>query len=166
MWQRTLASQASSAEIERTTAEIGVTGNDGVAYGLRATGSVIRFDGFLKLYEEGTDDVIGEDGALPILAQGDQLKGRKIEAKQHFTEPPPRYSEASLIKKMEELGIGRPSTYASTLNILRDREYVRLDKKRLHPRGQGAPRHRVPRELLPPATSNTISPPTSRRSST
>ena len=137
VWQRTLASQASSAEIERTTAEIGVTGKDGVAYGLRATGSVIRFDGFLKLYEEGTDDVIGEDGALPILAQGDQLKSRKIEAKQHFTEPPPRYSEASLIKKMEELGIGRPSTYASTLNILRDREYVRLDKKRLHPEDKG-----------------------------
>ena len=81
--------------------------------------------------------MIGEDGALPILAQGDQLKGRKIEAKQHFTEPPPRYSEASLIKKMEELGIGRPSTYASTLNILRDREYVRLDKKRLHPEDKG-----------------------------
>ncbi len=77
VWQRTLASQASSAEIERTTAEIGVTGNDGVPYGLRATGSVIRFDGFLKLYEEGTDDVIGEDGALPILAQGDRLAARR-----------------------------------------------------------------------------------------
>src|SRR6476646_1396689 len=130
VWQRTLASQASSAEIERTTAEIEVTGKDGVPYGLRATGSVIRFDGFLKLYEEGTDDVIGEDGSLPVLAEGDKLERRKIEAKQHFTEPPPRYTEASLIKKMEELGIGRPSTYASTLNILRDREYVRLDKKR------------------------------------
>jgi DNA topoisomerase-1 len=137
VWQRTLGSQASSAEIERTTAEIEVAGSDGESYGLRATGSVIRFDGFLKLYEEGTDDVIGEDGALPILAQGDQLEGRSIEAKQHFTEPPPRYSEASLIKKMEELGIGRPSTYASTLNILRDREYVRLDKKRLVPEDKG-----------------------------
>jgi DNA topoisomerase-1 len=138
VWQRTLASQAASAEIERTTAEIEVTGKDGVAYGLRATGSVVRFDGFLKLYEEGTDDVIGEDGSrLPVLAKSDALDGRKIEAKQHFTEPPPRYTEATLIKKMEELGIGRPSTYASTLNILRDREYVRLDKKRLHPEDKG-----------------------------
>jgi DNA topoisomerase I len=138
VWQRTLASQASSAEIERTTAEISVSGSDGQSYGLRATGQVIRFDGFLKLYEEGADDIIGEDGSkLPVLAQGDALTGRSIEAKQHFTEPPPRYTEASLIKKMEELGIGRPSTYASTLNILRDREYVRLDKKRLHPEDKG-----------------------------
>ena len=137
VWQRTLASQVSSAEIERTTAEIDVTGKDGVPYRLRATGSVIRFDGFLKLYEEGTDDVIGEDGSLPVLTKGDKLEGRKIEAKQHFTEPLPRYTEASLIKKMEELGIGRPSTYSSTLNILRDREYVRLDKKRLVPEDKG-----------------------------
>ncbi len=137
VWQRTLASQASSAEIERTTVDIDASGSDGEAYGLRATGSVIRFDGFLKLYEEGADDVIGEDGALPILTKGDPLKANKIEAKQHFTEPPPRYTEASLIKKMEELGIGRPSTYASTLNVLRDREYVRLDKKRLYPEDKG-----------------------------
>jgi DNA topoisomerase-1 len=137
IWQRTLASQASSAEIERTTAEIDVTGNDGKPYGVRATGSVIRFDGFLKIYEEGIDEAVGEDGALPALAKGDALERRKIEAKQHFTEPPPRYSEATLIKKMEELGIGRPSTYASTLNVLRDREYVRLDKKRLYPEDKG-----------------------------
>jgi len=138
VWQRTLASQAASAEIERTTAEIEVNGKDGVAYGLRATGSVVRFDGFLKLYEEGTDDAEGEDGGrLPALTKGDALDARNIEARQHFTEPPPRYSEATLIKKMEELGIGRPSTYASTLNILRDREYVRLDKKRLVPEDKG-----------------------------
>jgi DNA topoisomerase-1 len=137
IWQRTLASQASSAEIERTTAEIDVAGQDGKHYGVRATGSVIRFDGFLKIYEEGIDDAVGEDGALPALAKGDGLNLRKIEAKQHFTEPPPRYSEATLIKKMEELGIGRPSTYASTLNVLRDREYVRLDKKRLYPEDKG-----------------------------
>jgi DNA topoisomerase I len=137
IWQRTLASQASSAEIERTTAEIDVTGNDGKPYGVRATGSVIRFDGFLKIYEEGIDEAVGEDGALPALAKDDALDPRKIEAKQHFTEPPPRYSEATLIKKMEELGIGRPSTYASTLNVLRDREYVRLDKKRLYPEDKG-----------------------------
>jgi DNA topoisomerase-1 len=137
IWQRTLASQASSAEIERTTTDIDVTGTDGKSYGVRATGSVVRFDGFLKIYEEGMDDAVGEDGALPALAKGDVLDPRKIEAKQHFTEPPPRYSEATLIKKMEELGIGRPSTYASTLNVLRDREYVRIDKKRLHPEDKG-----------------------------
>jgi DNA topoisomerase-1 len=121
IWQRTLASQASSADIERTSIDIDVKGNDGKTYGLRATGQVVRFDGFLKLYEEGVDDIEGEDGRLPILSQGAKLDGRSIEAKQHFTEPPPRYSEATLIKKMEELGIGRPSTYASTLNVLRDR---------------------------------------------
>jgi DNA topoisomerase-1 len=137
IWQRTLASQASSAEIERTTADIDVAGKDGKPYAVRATGSVIRFDGFLKIYEEGIDDAVGEDGALPPLAKGDKLELRKIEAKQHFTEPPPRYSEATLIKKMEELGIGRPSTYATTLNVLRDREYVRLEKKRLHPEDKG-----------------------------
>ncbi len=137
IWQRTLASQAASAEIERTTADIDVTRTDGKPYGVRATGSVIRFDGFLKIYEEGIDDAVGEDGALPALAKDDKLDPRKIEAKQHFTEPPPRYSEATLIKKMEELGIGRPSTYASTLNVLRDREYVRLDKKRLYPEDKG-----------------------------
>ncbi|MGH6802620.1 MAG: type I DNA topoisomerase, partial [Methyloceanibacter sp.] len=137
IWQRTLASQASSAEIERTTADIDVTGKDGKPYGVRATGSVIRFDGFLKIYEEGMDDAVGDDGALPALAKGDALDPRKIEAKQHFTEPPPRYSEATLIKKMEELGIGRPSTYATTLNVLRDREYVRIDKKRLYPEDKG-----------------------------
>jgi DNA topoisomerase-1 len=137
IWQRTLASQASSAEIDRTTADIDVAGKDGKPYAVRATGSVIRFDGFLKIYEEGIDDAVGEDGALPPLAKGDKLDLRKIEAKQHFTEPPPRYSEATLIKKMEELGIGRPSTYATTLNVLRDREYVRLEKKRLHPEDKG-----------------------------
>jgi DNA topoisomerase-1 len=137
IWQRTLASQASSAEIERTIADIDVAGSDGKQYGVRASGSVIRFDGFLKIYEEGVDDAIGDDGALPPLTKGDALDLRKIEAKQHFTEPPPRYSEATLIKKMEELGIGRPSTYATTLNVLRDREYVRLDKKRLYPEDKG-----------------------------
>jgi len=137
IWQRTLASQASSAEIERTTADIDVTGTDGKSYGVRATGSVVRFDGFLKIYEEGVDDAVGEDGALPALTQGEAVTPRNIEAKQHFTEPPPRYSEATLIKKMEELGIGRPSTYASTLNVLRERGYVRVDKKRLYPEDKG-----------------------------
>jgi DNA topoisomerase I len=139
IWQRTLASQAASAEIERTTADIDATGKDGVAYGLRATGSVVRFDGYLKLYAEESDGAAqGEDGArLPVLAKGDGLDARNIEAKQHFTEPLPRYSEATLIKRMEELGIGRPSTYATTLNVLRDREYVRIDKRRLVPEDKG-----------------------------
>jgi DNA topoisomerase-1 len=114
-----------------------VAGKDGNPYGVRATGSVIRFDGFLKIYEEGVDDAVGEDGALPALNEGDALNANAIQAKQHFTEPPPRYSEATLIKKMEELGIGRPSTYASTLNVLREREYVRVDKKRLFPEDKG-----------------------------
>jgi len=137
IWQRSLASQAASAEIERTTVDIEVAGKDGKPYGVRATGSVIRFDGFLKIYEEGVDDAVGEDGALPALNEGETLERNAIHAKQHFTEPPPRYSEATLIKKMEDLGIGRPSTYASTLNVLREREYVRIDKKRLHPEDKG-----------------------------
>ncbi len=137
IWQRTLASQASSAEIERTSVDIDVAGTDGKPYGVRATGSVIRFDGFLKIYEEGVDDAVGEDGALPAMNEGQAVDPRGIEAKQHFTEPPPRYSEATLIKKLEELGIGRPSTYASTLNVLRERDYVRIDKKRLYPEDKG-----------------------------
>jgi DNA topoisomerase-1 len=137
IWQRTLASQASSAEIERTSVDIDVAGTDGKPYGVRATGSVIRFEGFLKIYEEGVDDAVGDDGALPVMSEGQALDPRGIEAKQHFTEPPPRYSEATLIKKLEELGIGRPSTYASTLNVLRERDYVRIEKKRLYPEDKG-----------------------------
>ncbi len=96
------------------------------------------FDGFLKLYEEGVDDKEGEDDArLPKLTEGEKLARHAIEAAQHFTEPPPRYTEASLVKRMEELGIGRPSTYASTLNVLREREYVRFEKKRLIPEDKG-----------------------------
>ena len=138
IWKRTLASQMASAELEQTTAEIEVPGRDGKVYGLRATGSVMQFEGFLKLYQEGRDDDEDEESRrLPPLGQGDRLQQREIDAKQHFTEPPPRFSEASLVKRMEELGIGRPSTYASTLAVLRDREYVRLDKKRLVPEDKG-----------------------------
>ncbi len=139
IWRRAVASQMSSAELERTVAEIEVRGSDGVTYGLRANGSVIKFDGFLKLYEEGHDDNGGHEGdrRLPALANGDLPDARSVEAKQHFTEPPPRFTEATLIKRMEELGIGRPSTYTSTLTVLRDREYVRLDKKRLIPEDKG-----------------------------
>jgi DNA topoisomerase-1 len=138
IWQRAVASQMASAELERTTVEIEAAGAAGGPFGLRATGSVVLFDGYLKLYEEGVDDKDDEEEArLPKLAAKDRLDRRAIEAGQHFTEPPPRYTEATLIKKMEELGIGRPSTYAATLNVLRERGYVRLDKKRLVPEDKG-----------------------------
>ncbi|HWV83331.1 MAG TPA: type I DNA topoisomerase [Hyphomicrobiaceae bacterium] len=137
IWKRAVASQMASAELEQTTAEIEVKGRDGKVYGLRATGSVVLFDGFLKLYEEGRDEEDEESRRLPALAQGDHLKDRGIDAKQHFTEPPPRYTEATLVKKMEELGIGRPSTYASTLAVLEDRGYVKIDRKRLIPEDKG-----------------------------
>jgi DNA topoisomerase-1 len=138
IWKRTIASQMESAELERTTAEIGASGLDGKHYSFRATGSVVKFDGFLKVYAEGLDDEEDEDSRrLPPMGRGDSIGVRKLEGVQHFTEPPPRYSEASLIKKLEELGIGRPSTYVSILETLRQRGYVRLDKKRLIPEDKG-----------------------------
>lgn len=138
IWKRTIASQMESAELERTTADIGADGHDGKRYAFRATGSVVKFDGFLKVYSESLDDGEDEDSRrLPAMARGDSIGVRKIEGVQHFTEPPPRYSEASLIKKLEELGIGRPSTYVSILETLRTRGYVRLDKKRLIPEDKG-----------------------------
>jgi DNA topoisomerase I len=150
IWKRTVASQMASAELEQTTADIEVKGRDGKLYTLRATGSVVQFEGFLRVYEEGRDDRVrlvekgkedhGEDDdsrRLPALAEGDRVTDRKIEAEQHFTQPPPRYSEATLVKRMEELGIGRPSTYASTLAVLQERDYVRIDKKRLIPEDKG-----------------------------
>jgi len=137
IWNRTVASQMESAELERTTADI-VAHAGARTIDLRATGQVVRFDGFLKLYQEGRDEEQDDDGGrLPAMAKGDALAKDKIAADQHFTEPPPRFTEAMLIKRMEELGIGRPSTYASTLAVLRDRDYVRLDKKRLIPEDKG-----------------------------
>ena len=137
IWKRTIASQMASAELERTTIEIDARSPEGDA-GLRATGTVIRFDGFLTLYQEGRDDEDDEDGGrLPPMSAGERLARERIDATQHFTEPPPRYTEASLIKKMEELGIGRPSTYAQTMETLRKRDYVRLDRKRLVPEDKG-----------------------------
>jgi len=137
IWSRTIASQMESAELERTAAEI-VAHAGARTIDLRATGQVVRFDGFLKVYQEGRDDEEDEDGGrLPAMAKGDALAKDKIAADQHFTEPPPRFTEATLIKRMEELGIGRPSTYASTLAVLRERDYVRLDKKRLIPEDKG-----------------------------
>ncbi|TNE56862.1 MAG: type I DNA topoisomerase [Alphaproteobacteria bacterium] len=136
IWKRTIASQMQAAQFERTTIEIG---NDAGAVGLRATGQVLIFDGFLKLYQEGVDDEAdSEDGGrLPKVNEADPLDQIKIEPSQHFTEPPPRYSEATLVKKLEELGIGRPSTYASILSVLKDRAYVRMEKKRFHPEDKG-----------------------------
>ena len=138
IWKRTIASQMESAEFERTSVDLGATGQDGKHYTFRATGSVVKFDGFLKVYNEDLDDGEDEDARrLPAMARGDGIGVRKVSAEQHFTEPPPRYSEASIIKKMEELGIGRPSTYVSVLSTIRDRGYVRLDKKRLIPEDKG-----------------------------
>jgi DNA topoisomerase-1 len=138
IWKRTIASQMESAELERTTVDLASQGRDGKPYSFRATGSVVKFDGFLRLYQEGLDDDEDEDSRrLPAMARGDRLGVEKIAAEQHFTEPPPRYSEASLIKKMEELGIGRPSTYTAILSVLRDRGYVRMEKKRLVPEDKG-----------------------------
>ena len=141
IWKRGIASQMASADIERTTVEIEAR-NQGRVAGLRATGSVIKFDGFIAAYtdqrEEKEDtDAEDEDGRLPEIRAQESLAKEKIDASQHFTEPPPRYSEATLIKKMEELGIGRPSTYASTLATLRDRGYVTIDKRKLIPDSKG-----------------------------
>jgi DNA topoisomerase-1 len=137
IWNRTIASQMESAELERTTVEIiAMAGARRLEF--RATGQVVRFAGFLALYQEGKDDEEDEDSAkLPPMKAGEPLEKDKIDASQHFTEPPPRYTEATLVKRMEELGIGRPSTYASTLAVLRERDYVRIEKKRLIPEDKG-----------------------------
>ncbi len=138
IWKRTIASQMESAELERTAADIGATGSDGKHYSFRATGSVVKFDGFLRAYNEDLDDGEDEDAKrLPAMARGDATGVKSIIPTQHFTEPPPRYSEASLIKKLEELGIGRPSTYVSILKTLSDRGYMRIEKKRLIPDDKG-----------------------------
>jgi DNA topoisomerase I len=138
IWLRMLASQMESAELERTTADITAKAA-GRVIDLRATGTVVKFDGFLTLYQEGEDDIVADEEGrrLPEMSAGERLTKRKIDASQHFTEPPPRYSEASLVKRMEELGIGRPSTYASILQVLKDRGYVRIEKKRLVPEDKG-----------------------------
>ncbi len=136
IWKRAIASQMQSAELENTTIDL-LSGDRKT--GLRATGSVILFDGFLKLYEEGRDDNDTEDGAgvLPKVREGAAASISDVKADQHFTQPPPRFSEASLVKRLEELGIGRPSTYASILTTLRDRGYVTMDKNRFIPDSKG-----------------------------
>ncbi|WP_170417575.1 type I DNA topoisomerase [Ruegeria arenilitoris] len=161
IWKRTIACQMAAARLERTTVEIG---SDDSQVGLRATGQVVLFDGFMRVYEEGRDDVEDEDDKrLPQIMQGDPARFAKTTLKdqfdkatadgadkkailsenqavlalQHHTQPPPRYTEATLVKRMEELGIGRPSTYASIVTTIQDRGYVRKDKNRLIPEEKG-----------------------------
>ncbi|MBW8841678.1 MAG: type I DNA topoisomerase [Sphingomonadales bacterium] len=128
IWKRAMASQMASAQMERTTIDLA----DGTGrHGLRATGQVVLFPGYLALYEEGRDDEGDEESRrLPRLRDGDVPAKRDVTAEQHFTQPPPRFSEASLVKRLEELGIGRPSTYASIIQTLKDRDYVRVEKNR------------------------------------
>ncbi|GAB4385399.1 MAG: type I DNA topoisomerase [Albidovulum sp.] len=138
IWKRTIASQMAAARLERTTVDVGSADGEVV---LRATGQVVTFDGFLKVYEEGRDDVLGEedgeDGRLPQIVAGEPAEKRGITPEQHFTQPPPRYTEATLVKRMEELGIGRPSTYASIVTTIQERDYVRKEKNRLIPEDKG-----------------------------
>jgi DNA topoisomerase-1 len=136
IWKRTMASQMENAVLDQVSADIS-DGTDDVV--LRATGSTIAFDGFLTLYIEDKDDEEEdeENRRLPVLNQGDATKLNGVDPEQHFTQPPPRYSEASLVKKLEELGIGRPSTYASIMQVLQDRNYVKLEKRRFEPEDRG-----------------------------
>ncbi len=135
IWKRTIASQMAAARLERTT--IDVASQDGQVE-LRATGQVVLFDGFIRVYEEGRDEPEGDDdGRLPQITEGERAEKRGVTPEQHFTQPPPRYTEATLVKKMEELGIGRPSTYASIVTTIQDRKYVRKDKGRLIPEDKG-----------------------------
>jgi DNA topoisomerase-1 len=139
IWKRTIACQMESAVFDQVTVDFASATKD---IGLRATGSVLVFDGFLTLYNEGRDDTAegdeeSTDRRLPPLAEGETLKTGTVKPDQHFTEPPPRYGEASLVKKLEELGIGRPSTYASIMQVLQDREYVRLEARRFVPADRG-----------------------------
>ena len=135
IWKRTLACQMEAARLERTTVD--VASRDGQVE-LRATGQVVLFDGFLRVYEEGRDDVLDDDDRrLPQIAANEPAVKRAVTPDQHFTQPPPRYTEATLVKRMEELGIGRPSTYASIVTTIQDRGYVRKDKNRLIPEDKG-----------------------------
>ena len=137
IWKRTMASQMASAEIDQVAVRIAV---DGEVAELRATGSTVTFDGFLKLYQESRDDSSEQESdsrRLPVLNDGETQTRQGVKADQHFTQPPPRYGEASLVKKMEELGIGRPSTYASIIQVLQDRDYVRLEQRRFYPEDRG-----------------------------
>ncbi|KPA22154.1 DNA topoisomerase 1 [Shimia sp. SK013] len=137
IWKRTLACQMEGARMERTTVDIA---SDDAQIELRATGQVVMFDGFMRVYEEGRDDQVVDDDdgkRLPQIMQGEAMDKRSVSPEQHFTQPPPRYTEATLVKRMEELGIGRPSTYASVITTIQDREYVRKEQNRLFPEDKG-----------------------------
>ena len=137
IWKRTVACQMVPAELNLVAADIVTSDNKSM---FRANGSMIAFDGFMKLYKEDIDDATSDDDdnrMLPTMAEGDNIKSEEIKPEQHFTQPPPRYSEASLVKKMEELGIGRPSTYASILSVIQERHYVDLVKKKFVPQERG-----------------------------
>jgi DNA topoisomerase I len=137
IWMRFVASQMMPAVFDQTTIDVDAKGKDGAAYLFRATGSVPKFDGFLKVYQEGKDEKDEEDeelkNKLPAVTQGEVLKFRSIEPEQHFTEPPPRFTEATLVKELEAKGVGRPSTYASILSTIQEREYVRKDGGKFAP---------------------------------
>lgn len=138
IWKRTIATQMPEAVFDATSVDTAIQGSaagkDGKKYIFRSTGQVIKFDGFMKVYLEGTDDEeLEEEGLLPDLQKGDKPKVVKIIPKQHFTQPPPRFTDASLIKAMEELGIGRPSTYAPTISTIQDRDYVQKTEKKFYP---------------------------------
>ncbi|BAP00478.1 type I DNA topoisomerase [Wolbachia endosymbiont of Cimex lectularius] len=132
IWKRTIASQMESAILDQVVVEISSTDQKVI---LRASGSSIFFDGFYKVYRDNADDE--DEGMLPAMKEGEACKLISVDPKQHFTQPPPRYSEASIVKKMEEIGIGRPSTYAAIISVLQDREYVTLDNKRFIPSSRG-----------------------------
>ncbi|TWB82399.1 DNA topoisomerase I [Nitrospirillum amazonense] len=137
VWKRTIACQMASAELDQVSVDIASPKAEAQ---FRATGSIVTFDGFLKVYQEDRDDAGDDedkDTRLPAMKDGDDLAKGEVKSDQHFTQPPPRYTEASLVKKMEELGIGRPSTYASILQVLQDRNYVRLEKRRFEPEDRG-----------------------------
>jgi DNA topoisomerase I len=137
IWKRTVASQMASALLDQVSIDIA---DPSGRLRLHATGSVILFDGFLRLYQEDRDDASDDDGEsrrLPAMRDGERLQRGAVTPAQHFTQPPPRYTEASLVKKLEELGIGRPSTYASIIQVLQDRDYVKLDKRRFVPEDRG-----------------------------
>ena len=137
IWMRFVASQMNPAVFDQTTIDVNAKGKDGADYTFRATGSVPKFDGFLAVYEEGKDTKDEEDDELkqklPAVTQGEALKFKAIEPEQHFTEPPPRFTEATLVKQLEADGVGRPSTYASILSTIQEREYVKKEGGKFHP---------------------------------
>jgi DNA topoisomerase-1 len=137
IWNRFVASQMMPALYDQTTIDVAAKGNNGVEHLFRATGSVLKFEGYLKVYQEGKDQADEEDEELkhrlPVVSEGERLRLRALQPEQHFTEPPPRYNEATLVKKLESDGVGRPSTYASILSTILEREYVTKEGGRFKP---------------------------------